>query len=104
MNNNEPNSQDKTKCLSCENCKCREDEYLTDLQIDGINTILKRNDVECEMKVFNYHLANGISEKYTWTISKLDHEKRETKVYKCINLGSKVVMTWKLIETLKWQD
>lgn len=103
MNNNNPNSQDKPKCLSCENCKCREDEYLTNMLVGDKDSILKRNDVECGINAFYSSVANGILHKHTWTITKIDHIKKESRVYRCTQ-DPDTFIKWKLTERHKWQD
>ena len=103
MNSNESTSQDKLKCLSCENCKCQGDEYLTNMQVGEKDSILKRDDIECGIGVFYSSLASGMLHKHTWTITKIDHEKRENRVYRCIQ-DPDTFVRWKLIERMKWQD
>jgi hypothetical protein len=103
MSSNESTSQDKSKCLSCENCKCSKDEYLTNMQLDGKDSFLKRNESECNFDTFASSVANGTLSNYTWTITKIDHGKRENRVYKCIQ-DPDLFIKWKLIERIKWQD
>ena len=103
MNNNELNSQDKTRCLSCENCKCQNDEYLKSMQIGDKDSILKRDGIECGIGVFYSSLANGMLHKHVWTIVKIDHFERENRVYKCIQ-DPDTFIKWKLTERYKWQD